>query len=60
MVDKVSKNRIIERIEYILGYLLSKKYDHNITIHFKKARTIDGHNGASGDIREEQVLDRET
>ena len=59
-MDEASKNRIIERIEHILSYLLSRKYDHNITIYFKKARNDIEHGSTSGDIGEEQVLDRET
>ena len=35
-MDRVSKNEIIERIEYILSYLLSKKHNANIKIYLKK------------------------
>lgn len=59
-MNETSKTRIIERIEYILSYLLSRKYDHDIKIYFKKGRVIDGDIDTTGDIGEEQVLDRQT
>ena len=37
-MDRVSKNEIIERIEYILSYLLSKKHNANIKIYLKKGQ----------------------
>ena len=41
-MDKTSKNRLIERIEYILSYLLSRKHDHDIQIYFKKEEKTHG------------------
>lgn len=41
-MDDVSKNEIIERIEKILSYLLSKKYDADIKIYFKKEKITNG------------------
>lgn len=35
-MDKVSRNELLTRIEDVLSYLLSKKYDANIKIHLKK------------------------
>ena len=35
-MDSVSKNEIINRIEHIMSYLLSKKYNADIKIHIKK------------------------
>lgn len=35
-MDKVSKNALLGRIEYIMSYLLSKKYDADIKIYLKK------------------------
>lgn len=52
-MDKVSKNEIIERIEYILSYLLSKKHDADIKIYFKKDEITNGNDYKSGTIAEE-------
>ena len=57
-MDEASKNYIIERIEYILSYLLSRKHDSDITISFKKVGENDGNNRKTDNIRKEQVLDR--
>lgn len=51
-MDEVSKNRIIERIEYILGYLLSRKYDRDIKITFKKENVESGNDDKTGTIKE--------
>lgn len=58
-MDNVSKNEIIERIEYILSYLLSKKHDADIKIYFKKEKITNGDSDKIGDIYEEQILDRQ-
>lgn len=52
-MDSVSKNALIERIEYILSYLLSKKYNRDIKIYFKKDEITNGNNDKSGTISEE-------
>ncbi len=57
-VNKTSKNELIERIEYILSYLLSRKYDRDIKIYFKKASEFDGNGDKTRDIGKEQILDR--
>mgnify|MGYP007053757061 CR=1 FL=1 len=57
-MDEVSKNRTIERIEHILSYLLSRKYDHDIKIYFKKDGVKGDNGNKAGNIREKQVLDR--
>ena len=57
-MDNVSKNEIIERIEYIMSYILSKKYDCDIKIYFKKEKITNGNNDSSRDFGEEQILDR--
>ena len=57
-MDNVSKREIIERIEYILSYLLSKKHNADIKIYFKKDEITNGNCDKSGDINEEQILDR--
>lgn len=51
-MDSVSKNEIIGRIEYIMSYLLSKKYDADIKIHLKKEKITNGNNNQTGTIRE--------
>lgn len=51
-MDEVSKNEIKGRIEYIMSYLLSKKYDADIKIHLKKGEITNGYNNKSGSIRE--------
>lgn len=51
-MDKVSKNEIRSRIEYIMSYLLSKKYDADIKIYLKKDEITNGDNSESRDIRE--------
>lgn len=57
-MDEASKTRIVERIEYILSYLLSRKHDRDIKIYFKKVSEFDGNGYKAGDIGEEQILDR--
>ena len=37
-VNRVSKIEIIERMEYILSYLLSKKHNADIKLYFKKEK----------------------
>ncbi len=37
-MDSVSKNEIRGRIEYIMSYLLSKKYDADVKICLKKEK----------------------
>ena len=49
-VDRVSKTEIIERVEYILSYLLSKKHNADIKIVFKKEKITNGNCDKSGDI----------
>ena len=43
-VDRVSKIEIIERMEYILSYLLSKKHNADIKIYLKKDGITNGDN----------------
>lgn len=59
-MNEASKNELIERIEYILSYLLSRKYDREIKIYFKKVGATDGDSDTSKAIGEKQILDRET
>lgn len=51
-MDRVSKNEIIERIEYILSYLLSRKHNANIKIYLKKEKITNGDSDQTGDISE--------
>ena len=51
-MDNVSKNEIIERIEYIMSYILSKKYDCDIKIHLKKEKITNGNTDSSRDFGE--------
>lgn len=41
-MDNVSRNEIIGRIEYIMSYLLSKKYDADVKVHLKKEEITNG------------------
>lgn len=43
-VNRVSKIEIIERMEYIISYILSKKHDADIKIYFKKDGITNGNN----------------
>ena len=52
VMDKVSRNEIRGRIEHIMSYLLSKKYDADIKIHLKKEKITNGDDNKSGNIRE--------
>lgn len=58
-MDNVSKNEIIERIEHILSYLLSKKHNADIKIYFKKEKITNDDFDKGSDFREEQILDRQ-
>ena len=51
-MDNVSKNEIIERIEYILSYLLSRKHNADVKIHFKKEKITNGNIDKSRSITE--------
>lgn len=51
-MDKVHKNEIIGRIEYIMGYLLSKKYDADVRIHLKKEEITNDNIDQARDIKE--------
>ena len=50
-MDKVSKIELIEKIEDILSYLLSKKHDADIKIYFKKDGITNGNKCKSGRVR---------
>lgn len=52
-MNEVSKNEIRNRIEYIMSYLLSKKYDAEVKIHLKKEEITSVNVNTSGDIVEE-------
>lgn len=43
-MNRVSKIEIIERMEYILSYLLSKKHNADIKIYLKKDGITNGDN----------------
>lgn len=49
-MSKVSRNEIIERIEYIMSYLLSKKYDADIKVYMKKEEITNGDSNKTGNI----------
>ncbi len=51
-MDEVSRNEIRGRIEYIMSYLLSKKYDADIKIHLKKEKITNDNIDQSRDIDE--------
>ena len=52
-MDKVSKNEIIGRIEYIMSYLLSKKYNADIKIYLKKDEITNGNSDTTRDFNKE-------
>lgn len=49
-MDEVSRNEIRGRIEYIMSYLLSKKYNADVKIHLKKEQITNDDINKSGDI----------
>lgn len=51
-MNKVHKNEIIGRIEYIMSYLLSKKYDADVKIHLKKEQITNDNISKTRDISE--------
>ena len=51
-MDSVSKNEIMNRIEYIMSYLLSKKHNADIKIYLKKDGITNGNKRKSGHIRQ--------
>lgn len=51
IVDESSKNRIIDRVEYILNYLLSNKHAASVKITFKKENNINGNTSTSRGIK---------
>lgn len=59
-MNEEQKNTIIERIEDVLSYLLSRKYDCDIKIHFKRMENSYGNGNKTGSIGEKQILDRKT
>lgn len=50
-MDSVSKNEITNRIEYIMSYLLSKKYNADIKIYLKKDVITNDNDNKSSTIR---------
>ena len=50
-MDEVSRKEVIGRIEYIMSYLLSKKYNADVKIHMKKEQITNGDNNQTGNIR---------
>lgn len=56
----MNKNEVISRIEHILSYLLSNKHGASIKIAFKKENNTNGNTNKTGDIKKEQILDRQT
>lgn len=46
-MDEVSKNALIEKIEYIMSYLMSKKHECEIKIYYKKDGITNGDNDKS-------------
>ena len=51
-MSKVSREEIINRIEYIMSYLLSKKYECDVKIYFKKDGITNGNNDKTRTIKE--------
>ena len=49
-MNNVRKNEIIGRIEYIIGYLLSKKYDADVKVHLKKDEITNDDTNKTRDI----------
>jgi hypothetical protein len=51
-MDDVSKLELIYKIEDILSYLLSRRYDANVKIYFKKDGITNVNDNTTCDIRE--------
>lgn len=56
--DVPNKYELATRIEHILSYLLSRKYNASVKITFKKENYIDGNTNQTRGITKEQILDR--
>ncbi len=48
----MDKNRVIERMEYILSYLLSRKHNASVKITFKKENVESGNKDKTRTIKE--------
>lgn len=57
-MNNVSRKELIERIEDVLSYILSKKYNCKIQIHLKKGEITNDNIDQTRNIREKQVLHR--
>ena len=57
-MSNVSKSEIIERMEDVLSYILSRKYNCKIQIHLKKGEITNGDINKTGNIREKQISHR--
>ena len=52
-MDNKSKYELVSRIEDILNYLLSKRYNVNVKIEFEKEKYLDGNTNQTGDFKKE-------
>ena len=52
-MDNESKYKLVCRIEDILNYLLSKRYNVNVKIEFEKEKYIDGNTDSTRDFEKE-------
>lgn len=49
-MDNKTKCELVTRIEDILNYLLSKRYNVNVRIEFEKGKYLDGNVNKTGDF----------
>ena len=52
-MDDKSKYELVTRIEDVLNYLLSKRYNVNVKIEFEKEKYLNGNTDKSGDFKKE-------
>ena len=52
-MDNETKYELITRIEDIMNYLLSKRYNVNVKIEFEKEKYLDGNTNTSRDFEKE-------
>ena len=50
-MDNKARYELITRIEDILNYLLSKRYNVNVKIEFEKEKYLNGNTNKTGDFK---------
>ena len=52
-MDNKTKYELVSRIEDVLNYLLSKRYNANVKIEFEKEKYLNGNTDKSGNFTKE-------